>query len=90
MQLSQGNMSIAEYTWNFKYLCHFSKICQGDPDSFEEWKCLKYKGGLRDELIHSLKPLELQNFVELVNKNQLMEDCEKKMAATRMGRQNLP
>ncbi|XP_015954251.1 uncharacterized protein LOC107478629 [Arachis duranensis] len=69
MQLTQGNMSVAEYTKKFENLCRFSKICQENPDDFEEWKCLKYEGGLREELMHSLVPLEIQNFVELVNKS---------------------
>ncbi|XP_016191835.1 uncharacterized protein LOC107632682 [Arachis ipaensis] len=90
MQLKQGNMSVAEYTQKFKDLFQFSKICQENPYDFEEWKCLKYEGGLRDELMHSLVPLEIRNFAELVNKSQLMEDCEKKMAATRMNHQDLP
>ncbi|XP_057720049.1 uncharacterized protein LOC130934502 [Arachis stenosperma] len=90
MQLTQGNMSVAEYTRKFEDLCRFSKICQGNPDDFEEWKCLKYEGGLRDELMHSLVPLKIRNFAELVNESQLMEDCEHKMAASRMGHPNLP
>ncbi|KAL4300332.1 hypothetical protein AHAS_Ahas17G0190300 [Arachis hypogaea] len=90
MQLMQGNMSVVEYTRKFEDLCRFSKICQENPDDFEEWKCLKYEGGLRLELMHSLVPLEIRNFAELVNKSQLMEDCEHKMAASRMRHPSLP
>ncbi|KAL4394458.1 hypothetical protein AHAS_Ahas02G0154000 [Arachis hypogaea] len=70
--------------------CRFSKICQGNPDDFEEWKCLKYEGELREELMHSLVPLEIRNFAELVNKIQLVEDCTKKVAAAKMSCQELP
>ncbi|XP_057756434.1 uncharacterized protein LOC130975703 [Arachis stenosperma] len=68
MQLTQGNMSVEEYTRKFEDLCRFSKICQGNP----------------------LVPLEIRNFAELVNKSQLMEDYEYKMAASRMGHPSLP
>ncbi|KAL4374127.1 hypothetical protein AHAS_Ahas05G0150700 [Arachis hypogaea] len=44
MKLKQGNMSVIEYTWKFEDLYRFSKIFQGSPDDFEEWKCLKYEG----------------------------------------------
>ncbi|XP_016206162.1 uncharacterized protein LOC107646493 [Arachis ipaensis] len=90
MQLTQGNMSVAEYTRKFEDLCRFSKICQGNPDDFEEWKCLKYEGGLREELMHSLIPLQIRNFAKLVNRSQLVEDCTKKVAAAKMSRQELP
>ncbi|XP_057760340.1 uncharacterized protein LOC130980704 [Arachis stenosperma] len=66
MQLTQGNMSVAEYTQKFEDLCRFSKICQENPDDFEEWKCLKYEGGLCEELMHSLVPLQIRNFPEPV------------------------
>ncbi|KAL4287029.1 hypothetical protein AHAS_Ahas19G0145300 [Arachis hypogaea] len=78
-------MSVEEYTRKFEDLCRFLKICQGNPEDFEEWKCLKYEGGLRNELMHLLVPLEIQNFTELVNKSQLIEDSEHKMATSRMG-----
>ncbi|XP_016185554.1 uncharacterized protein LOC107627215 [Arachis ipaensis] len=40
MQLKQEDMIIAEYAHKFDDLCRFSKICQGNPADFEEWKCL--------------------------------------------------
>ncbi|XP_016206505.1 uncharacterized protein LOC107646877 [Arachis ipaensis] len=86
MQLKQGSMSVAEYTRKFEDLYHFSKVCQGNPADFEEWKCLKFEGGLREDLLNSVIPLEIRNFAELVNKSQLVEDCAKKIAAARMNR----
>ncbi|XP_016173118.1 uncharacterized protein LOC107615580 [Arachis ipaensis] len=86
MQLKQGSMFVAEYTRKFEDLCHFSKVCQGNPADFEEWKCLKFEGGLREDLLNSVVPLEIRNFAELVNKSQLVEDCAKKIAAARMNR----
>ncbi|KAL4276531.1 hypothetical protein AHAS_Ahas20G0216500 [Arachis hypogaea] len=68
LQLKQGFMFIAEYTNKFEELCHFSKICQGAPKDYEEWKCLKYQDGLQDDTRKVLAPLEIKNFAELVNK----------------------
>ncbi|XP_057760622.1 uncharacterized protein LOC130980997 [Arachis stenosperma] len=74
MQLKQGNTTVAEYARKFDDLCRFSKICQGNPADFEEWKCLKFEGGLREDLMSSVVPLEIRNFAELVNKCKLVED----------------
>ncbi|XP_057747359.1 uncharacterized protein LOC130966561 [Arachis stenosperma] len=86
MQLKQGNTTIAEYARKFDDLCRFSKICQGNPADFEEWKCLKFEGGLREELMNSVVPLEVRNFAELVNKSKLVEECSKKAAIARADR----
>ena len=86
MQLRQGGMTVAEYARNFDDLCRFSKICQGSPTDFEEWKCLKFEGGLRDDLMSSIVPLEIRNFVELVNKSKLVEECIKKVTVAKVSR----
>ncbi|XP_057719822.1 uncharacterized protein LOC130934253 [Arachis stenosperma] len=86
LQLKQGDMTIAEYARKFDDLCCFSKICQGNPADFEEWKCLKFEGGLREELMNSVVPLEIRNFAELVNKSKLVEECSKKLAIARASR----
>ncbi|XP_057734232.1 uncharacterized protein LOC130949569 [Arachis stenosperma] len=84
--LKQGDMTIAEYARKFTDLCCFSKICQGNLADFEEWKCLKFEGGLREELINFVVLLEIRNFAELVNKNKLVEECSKKVAIARANR----
>ncbi|XP_057745538.1 uncharacterized protein LOC130963437 [Arachis stenosperma] len=43
MQLKQGSMSVAEYTNKFEELCRFSRVCQGDLETFESWRCIKYQ-----------------------------------------------
>ncbi|MED6120594.1 hypothetical protein PIB30_022253 [Stylosanthes scabra] len=83
-------MTIVEYTRKFEDLCHFSRIGQGNQAEFEEWKCIKYEGGLREELLTFVGPMEIRNFAELVNKGQLAEDCTKKLTATRTGRREQP
>ncbi|XP_016178552.1 uncharacterized protein LOC107621006 [Arachis ipaensis] len=35
MQLKQGSMSVAEYTNKFEELCRFSRVCQGDPETYK-------------------------------------------------------
>ncbi|XP_016192309.1 uncharacterized protein LOC107633186 [Arachis ipaensis] len=90
MQLKQGNTTVAEYARKFDDMCRFSKICQGNPTDFEEWKCLKFEGGLREDLMSSVVPLEIRNFAELVNKCKLVEECAKKVSASKASRQGFP
>ncbi|XP_015954818.1 uncharacterized protein LOC107479186 [Arachis duranensis] len=42
MQLKQGSMSVAEYINKFEELSRFSRVCQGDPDTYKSWRCIKY------------------------------------------------
>ena len=67
LRLYQGGMSIAEYTAKFEELCKFSTIYQRNSD--EHWKCMKYEGGLRADIMASVTPLEIRNYVVLVNKS---------------------
>ncbi|XP_020997196.1 uncharacterized protein LOC110280477 [Arachis duranensis] len=76
MQLKQGNTTVAEYARN--------------PANFEEWKCLKFEGGLREDLMSSVVPLEIRDFDELVNKCKLVEECAKKVIASKASRQGFP
>ncbi|XP_015947635.1 uncharacterized protein LOC107477780 [Arachis duranensis] len=80
LQLKQSQMSVAEYTNKFEELCQFSKICQGDPGDFEEWKCIKYEGGLRSDILSTVGPMEIRAFSDLVNKSRIAEECLKKAA----------
>ncbi|XP_072072495.1 uncharacterized protein [Arachis hypogaea] len=81
MQLKQGQMTVAEYTSKFEELCRFSRICQGAPEDFVEWKCIKYEGGLRSDILSFVAPMEIRVFSELVNKSRVAEDCVRKAAA---------
>ncbi|KAL4330183.1 hypothetical protein AHAS_Ahas13G0374600 [Arachis hypogaea] len=83
LQLRQKSMTVAEYTRIFEDLCQFSKVYQGNLAEYEEWKCIKYEGGLREELLALVGPMEIRNFAELVNKSQLAEECSKKLAVAR-------
>ncbi|KAL4328141.1 hypothetical protein AHAS_Ahas13G0170400 [Arachis hypogaea] len=83
--LYAGGKSLTLVAWSVTLVeTGGGRDCVENPDDFKEWKCLKYEGGHRNELMHSLVPLEIRNFPKLVNKSQLIEDCEHKMAASRM------
>ncbi|XP_057755941.1 uncharacterized protein LOC130975129 [Arachis stenosperma] len=74
-----------EYARKFDDLCRFSKIYQGNPADFEEWKCLKFEGGLREDLMSSVVPLEIRDFAKLVNECKLVEECAKKRRNPQVG-----
>ncbi|XP_016165238.1 uncharacterized protein LOC107607848 [Arachis ipaensis] len=58
-------MTVAEYTSRFEELCRFSRICQGAPEDFAEWKCIKYEGGLRSDILSFVAPMDIRVFLEL-------------------------
>ncbi|QHO31397.1 uncharacterized protein DS421_8g241230 [Arachis hypogaea] len=76
-------MTITEYTSRFEKLCHFSRICQGAPEDFTEWKCIKYEGGLRSDILSFVAPMEIQTFSELVNKTRVVEECLRKTTSNK-------
>ncbi|KAL4294755.1 hypothetical protein AHAS_Ahas18G0259800 [Arachis hypogaea] len=80
LQLKQGQMSVSEYTNKFEELYRFFRICQGAPGDFEEWKCIKYEGGLRSDILSSVGSMEIRVFSDLVNKSRIVEECLKKAA----------
>ncbi|XP_015970018.1 uncharacterized protein LOC107493429 [Arachis duranensis] len=80
LQLKQGTMSVSEYTDKFEELFRVSRICQGAPGDFEEWKCIKYEGGLRSDILRSVGPMEIRVFSELVNMSHIVEECVRKAA----------
>ncbi|KAL4300816.1 hypothetical protein AHAS_Ahas17G0238700 [Arachis hypogaea] len=73
-------MMVAEYTSKFEKLCRFSMVCQGALERYEEWKCIKYEGGLRSEILTAVGPLEVRIFSELVNNSRVVEECLRKAA----------
>ena len=81
MQLCQGNGIVFEYIAKFKELCKFSTIYQRNPN--ETWKCVKFEGGLREDILVTMGPMEIRDFPTLVNKYRLVEDYNLKLAATK-------
>lgn len=69
---------MAAYTCKFEELCHFLRMCQGAPELYEGWMCMKYQDGLRDDIRQDVAPFEIKHFAELVNKSRVVEECSKR------------
>ena len=77
-------MGVFEYAVKFEELCKFSTIYQRNPD--EVWKCIKFEGGLREDILAQVEPIEIQDYKALVNKCRLVEEYNKKLMITRSTR----
>nr|XP_025692619.1 uncharacterized protein LOC112794860 [Arachis hypogaea] len=83
MQLQQGSLSVANYTNKFEKLYRISSVCQGAPETYESWKCIKYQRGLKDNIMTAVAPLEIRTFSDLVNKARVVEEYAKTVAASK-------
>ncbi|XP_015955305.1 uncharacterized protein LOC107479716 [Arachis duranensis] len=83
MQLKQGSLSVADYTNKFEELCGFSRVCQGAPETYKSWKCIKYQRDLKDSIMTIMAPLEIRVFSDLVNKARVVEEYAKTVAASK-------
>ncbi|KAL4300663.1 hypothetical protein AHAS_Ahas17G0223400 [Arachis hypogaea] len=83
MQLKQGSLSVADYTSQFEELCRFSRACQGVPETYKSWKCIKYQRGLKDNIMTAVAPLEIRIFLGLVNKARVVEEYAQTVASSR-------
>ena len=81
LQLRQGSKSVSEYIAKFEELCKFSTIYQRNPD--EAWKCVKFEGDLREDILAVVGPMEIRDFTTLVDKCRLIEEYNKKFADTK-------
>ena len=78
MKFQQRSMSVSEYTVKFEEFSKFSTIYQHNLD--ENWKCIKFQGGLRQDILTSMGPTEIRDFAALMNKRRLVEEYNKKLA----------
>ncbi|KAL4275444.1 hypothetical protein AHAS_Ahas20G0107800 [Arachis hypogaea] len=76
-------MTVAKYTSKFEELCRFFRVCQGAPESYEGWKCIKYQGGLKDDIMITVAPLKIRRFSKFMNKGRVVEECARKVALAR-------
>ncbi|XP_016206430.1 uncharacterized protein LOC107646788 [Arachis ipaensis] len=83
MQLKQGSLSVADYTHKFEELCRFSRVCQGAPEAYESWKCIKYQRGLKNSIMTAVAFMEIRVFSDLVNKARVVEEYAKTVAASK-------
>ncbi|XP_057723848.1 uncharacterized protein LOC130939788 [Arachis stenosperma] len=49
------------------------QLKQGAPGDFEEWRCIKYEGGLRSNIFSLPGPMEIRTFSELVIRAGLLK-----------------
>ena len=61
LTFQQWNLIVQAYTDRFEYLARFYS-----PTVTEEWRCRKYKGGLKHELHRFIVPLQIREFPVLV------------------------
>ncbi|XP_015954776.1 uncharacterized protein LOC107479140 [Arachis duranensis] len=78
MQMKHGSLSMADYTSRFEELCRFSRVCQGAPETYESWKCIKYQRGLKDNIMTVVTPLEIRIFSDLVNKARVVRNMHRR------------
>ena len=52
-------------------------IYQCNPD--EAWKCVKFEGGLRKDVLAVVKPMEIRDYAPFVNKCRLVEEYNEKL-----------
>nr|XP_029153239.1 uncharacterized protein LOC112775620 [Arachis hypogaea] len=56
---------------------------EGDPETFESWRCIKYQRGLKDNIMTAVAPMEIRVFSDLVNKARVVEEYAKTVAASK-------
>jgi hypothetical protein len=76
MDLTQGNMTVAQYAARFNELARFAPYLVAD----EENRVRKFEQGLNQRILDRVICFEIRDFVELVNKASLAEDSIKKNA----------
>ena len=82
MQLCQGGRSVLEYIAKFEQLCKFSTIYQRNLD--EAWKCVKFEGGLKEDILAVVGHMEIRDIPTLLNKCRLVEESNRKLAAVKL------
>ena len=68
---------MSEYIAKFEELYKFSIIYQHNLN--EAWKCVKFEGGMREDILVIVKPMEIKDFATLVNKCRVVEEYNKKL-----------
>jgi hypothetical protein len=76
MDLTQGNMTVAQYAGRFNELARFAPYMVAD----EENRVRKFEQGLNPRIHDRVVCFEIQNFVDLVNKASIAEESVKKNA----------
>jgi hypothetical protein len=80
MDLTQGNMTVAQYVARFNELARFAPYLVAE----EENRVRKFEQGLNQRILDRVVCLEIKDFVELVNKASFAKDSIKKSAMAMM------
>ncbi|XP_016195643.1 uncharacterized protein LOC107636661 [Arachis ipaensis] len=56
---------------------------EGDPETYESWRCVKYQRGLKDNIMSAVAPMGIRIFSDLVNKARVVEEYAKTVAASK-------
>ena len=84
LQLTQGNKSVTEYTERFKHLGRFYTM----PLDVE-WRCRKFKNGLRGDIRLMVAPLSIIDFAALVEKARVIERMKVEIEAQQQPQQRV-
>jgi hypothetical protein len=76
MDLTQGNMTVAQYAGRFSELARFVPFMVAD----EENRVRKFEQGLNPQIHGHVVCFKIRNFVELVNKASIAKKSVKKNA----------
>jgi len=70
---------VANYAEKFKHLTRFYTLPLD-----EEWRCRKFKNGLRDNIRLMVAPLSIKDFAALVEKARVMEKMKNEVEGQRL------
>ncbi|XP_052727505.1 uncharacterized protein LOC128194949 [Vigna angularis] len=68
LQLTQGGMTVSEYTNKFKHLVRFNTMATS-----AEWQCRKFENGLRSDLKVLISSLCIRSFPAMVERAKVLE-----------------
>ncbi|XP_052734044.1 uncharacterized protein LOC128196602 [Vigna angularis] len=68
LQLTQGGMTVSEYTNKFKHLVRFNTMATN-----AEWQCRKFENGLRSDLKVLISSLCIRSFPAMVERAKVLE-----------------
>jgi len=78
LQLTQGGKSVTDYAKKFKHLIRFYTLPLD-----EEWRCHKFKNGLRGDIRLMVARLSIKDFAALVEKARVMEKMKNEVEGQR-------
>jgi len=78
LNLTQGRKTVTDYAEKFKHLSRFYTLLLD-----EEWRCRKFRNGLRGDIRFMVAPLSIKEFVALVEKARVIEKMKNEVEGQR-------